>query len=142
MARARRSRSVFDTTGLNLTPLLDVLFNLIFFFLLATTIRDDRERFLDIDLPGSGTAEAREELPDVPIIALDREGTLYFDGSRVTEAELEEKLRLAAATRNATSAIVEIDAENAFQRFIDLTDVCRRAGVLEVTPRLQENRPR
>jgi len=142
MAARRRARSVFDTTGLNVVPLLDVLFNLIFFFLLATNIRDDRERFLDIDLPSSGTAERREDPPDVPEIALDRDGALYLDGARVTEAELEDRLRLAAATRDVSSAIVQIDAENAFQRFIDLTDICRRAGVLEVTPRLQDNAPR
>ena len=48
--RKRRRGAEQDESEVNLTPMLDVIFNLLFFFILATTLRQD---YLEIavDLP-------------------------------------------------------------------------------------------
>ncbi len=122
---------MFDTGGgLNLTPLLDIIFNLIFFFVLATNIKD-RERFLDLALPSSGTAEQQPAEPEIPEIAVTAAGAIYLDGDEVTLEQLESRLAALASGREAKDAIISYDAGITMQRFVDVADVCRRVGVLE-----------
>ena len=59
--------------GLNLTPLLDIIFNLIFFFILATNIRD-REQYMEIQIPSATTAEELAVQQQIPVVALTKEG--------------------------------------------------------------------
>jgi len=145
MAR-RRARggmaAMMGGTGadLNLTPLLDIIFNLIFFFVLATNIRE-RDRVLEITLPSSQTAETETIPEQVPEISLSKDGLIHYEGRVVTAQELEGELKKAVAlgTKEVTLAC---DAQLAWQRVVDITDICRNAGVLEVTPRIRSEEPR
>jgi biopolymer transport protein ExbD len=139
---ARRNQSAragllnIGGTTLNLTPLLDIIFNLVFFFLLATNIRD-RERFLEIALPESETAEAQAVEETIPEIAITRSGELYLDGEAVAEEALGQRLRELVEKGAATEVVLSSDAEVAWQRIVDVTDICRTAGLREVTPRIR-----
>ncbi|MBI5154020.1 biopolymer transporter ExbD [Candidatus Poribacteria bacterium] len=119
---------------LNLTPLLDVIFNLLFFFMLSTTIRQ-KERFLDMTLPASSTAESRAVDKRIPEIVVDREGRIFFEDDYITLPGLEAKLTAAVRREGFEEVVLSIDGELAWQRIIDVTDVCRKAGVRTVTPR-------
>ncbi|MCB2155069.1 biopolymer transporter ExbD [bacterium] len=138
MARRRRS----DPLGLknigatlNLTPLLDIIFNLIFFFILATNIRE-RDRFLEITLPSSTTAEARPAEKEIPRVTMTREGDLFFKGEKITAEGLAVELKMAAED-GAEEVILASDGQLAWQRIIDVTDICREAGILQVTPMIR-----
>jgi biopolymer transport protein ExbD len=136
----RKRGGFFDTPGgtLNLTPLLDVIFNLIFFFVLATKIDDHREdQYLEIALPGANSGVPRAaDLPEIPVIAAGKDGTLRVDGVTVSEEALVEALRTAVAERNVRQVILVSDAELTWQRVVRLTDLCRQAGIAEVAPRV------
>lgn len=140
MARRRRA-SVFDapTGALNLTSLLDVILNLIFYFLLATKIVDDSEnKYLEISLPGAATGVERPaDAPAIPVIAAAKDGTLMLDGAPIDEAALVDALKKAVAERNVRQAILVNDAELTWQRVVRLTDLCRQAGIAEVAPRVR-----
>lgn len=136
----RKRGGFFDTPGgaLNLTPLLDVIFNLIFFFVLATKIDDHREdQYLEIALPGANSGAPRPaDAPDIPVIAAGKDGTLQLDGAPISEEALVEGLSTAVAERNVRQAILVSDAELTWQRVVRLTDLCRQAGIAEVAPRV------
>ncbi len=135
-ARIRR-RSMFDTgSGLNLTPLLDIIFNLIFFFVLATNIKE-RERYLDLTLPSSGTAEERTTIPEIPEIVITADGKLFLNSEEVTMEVLESQLAAVSSESRASEAMISYDAGITMQRFVDVADICRRAGVLEPMLRLR-----
>ncbi len=137
MARKRAKRKMYGMeSGLNLTPLLDIIFNLIFFFVLATNIRD-RERYLDITLPASTSGEERTIEKRVPEIAISREGKMYLNGKEMSTDLLERELKRAVETENVSEALITSDAEIPFQQIIDATDICRSAGILQVTPKLR-----
>jgi biopolymer transport protein ExbD len=121
--RARRRRLL--QPGINLTPLLDAIFNLIFFFLLVTTLRKE-EVAAQVRLPRSeSTGQAGS---GAPAIVLDAEGRIYFQGREVIEEELE--LHLQTLRREGIDEITErSDGEAIVDRLMKLIDICKRVGL-------------
>ena len=115
---------------INLTPMIDVVFLLLIFFLAATTFaREEVE--LDLRLPQakSGKAGSGEQQLVVNVFA---DGKLTVDGREVTLAALQQKLQ-AAVQRNAEQAVlVRGDQESRFGTGLAVLDVCRLAKVKKV----------
>jgi len=114
--------------GVNLTPMLDVIFNLIFFFILATTIREETFE-MSIQLPESSTvtAAAGETIPHVAVSAA---GDIFYGDRRVVEEELELEMR-ALAGEGQRAVLVRGDTAVNLGRVIEVFDICRRAGLVE-----------
>lgn len=115
---------------INLTPMIDVVFLLLIFFLAATTFaREEVE--LDLRLPQakSGKAGSGEQQLVVNVFA---DGKLTVDGREVTLAALQQKLQ-AAVQRNAEQAVlVRGDEQSRFGTGLAVLDVCRLAKVKKV----------
>ena len=115
---------------INLTPMIDVVFLLLIFFLAATTFaREEVE--LDLRLPQakSGKAGSGDQQLVVNVFA---DGKLTVDGREVTLAALQQKLQ-AAVQRNAEQAVlVRGDQESRFGTGLAVLDVCRLAKVKKV----------
>jgi len=116
--------------GLNLTPLIDVVFLLLIFFLAATTFARE-EVALDLRLPQAksgrtGSAEAPL------VVAVFADGRIHLDGRDCTLAALEQKLS-AAVQRNAEQAVlVRGDEAARFGSGLAVLDACRLAKVKKV----------
>jgi len=115
---------------INLTPMIDVVFLLLIFFLAATTFaREEVE--LDLRLPQakSGKAGSGDQQLVVNVFA---DGKLTVDGREVTLAALQQKLQ-AAVQRNAEQAVlVRGDEQSRFGTGLAVLDVCRLAKVKKV----------
>ena len=78
--RRRKSRRFAD---IDITPLIDVLFMLIIFFVLTATFIQGK---LDIDLPsGESTAS---EMKRALTLTVEKDGTIFWDGVKVSQEEL------------------------------------------------------
>jgi biopolymer transport protein ExbD len=99
--RRRHSRRRRIPTGINLTSLLDAIFNLVFFFLLATTLRRE-EGQARVELPRSETAAVAEDVRDS--IWLDAQGRVFYREREMQDGELARELErmVAAGTRELT----------------------------------------
>lgn len=131
MARRRGARSIAGSTGpsVNLTPLLDIIFNLIFFFILATNIRERRET-LEITLPQARTGEEAEQVEQrVTSIVLAADGRLTLDGEPIAMEALADRLRALARDQGLQQALVSSDAQTPFQLVIDVAEICEEAGI-------------
>ncbi len=115
--------------GIVLTPLLDVILNLVFFFLVATEIRKT-EVAMEVKLPASETASLLKT-KDRPAVLLDAQGKIYFRGLEVTENELESAMRGIVAG-GTTEMDIRGDAQVNLGKVVHLMDVCRRAGLKAV----------
>jgi biopolymer transport protein ExbD len=80
----RRSRS--DEPEVNLTPLIDVVFILLIFFMVSTTFQ--RESEIKIELP-EASAEPVEEKKDILEIVIDADGRYFIAEQQVVNTELE-----------------------------------------------------
>ena len=121
--RIRRRRILGP--GINLTPLLDAIFNLVFFFLLATTLRRE-EVSAQVKLPSSQFGAPSDH--DAPSITLQQDGKIFYEGTEVDLEELEIQLRILA-DGGATEVELFGDKEAMLGPFWQLMDICRSVGI-------------
>lgn len=134
MARKRRrGRYAFvaEEGELNLTPLLDVIFNLIFFFIVATNIRS-KESFFDLTLPETSEAAPRQTQDDIPVVNVAADGTLALGSEVLTADELQLRLEQLIREDNATRAILRADAAATVQQATDAMAIIQKAGIREI----------
>jgi biopolymer transport protein ExbD len=140
MARPRRRRLPVEDEGLNLTPLLDVIFNLIFFFVVATTIRT-QETFFDLTLPHATEGEATRQPEKLPEVFVARDGALALNGEAIEAAQLTERLKSLLQENQDQRVVFSADAQATVQQSVDAMDLIRAAGVSEVIQRVEKRSP-
>ena len=101
-----------------MTPLIDVVFLLLVFFMLASTFL----KFSQIDVTGSAPGRASAALQGAQYVRVHSAGHIDLNGVRISLAEL--PARLFAVSRSAGSKVIV--------RPMDKTDVQSLVRVLEV----------
>ena len=124
--RHKRYLTWVSEDSINLTPLLDVIFNIIFFFILATTIREAKS-FLEVQLPSSSEAAAREAETATLIITVTDTNKIYLNEREVTPKDLEALLKEEHVGK-VREIIIRGDAKAYNQTIVDVLDACARAG--------------
>jgi len=109
---------------LDISPLLDVVFLLLIFFLVTTTFKPDAA--MDLELPESTTATQSEIAPTV--VSVGENGDVQLDGDSVTIDELE-RLIAALAPEERQKITVRADARVDYGVIIRIIDALRNAGV-------------
>lgn len=110
------------STGLNLTPLIDIVFLLLVFFLLTTQFIE--EDGIGVKLPSSNSVTTRDR--DEVAVAITRQGDLYVDGQRLPLAGLAAKL--ADMLGSDTTVVVRGDREVALQTLVAVMEKAKQAG--------------
>ena len=130
----RRSAAL---NALNMTPLIDVVFLLLIFFLVTAQFAQE-SRELPVRLPDAVAARPLTETPEALIINIDRQGAYFVDLQPVSEQRLLEILR-QAKTNNPASQSVQILADRSvpFDAVVGAMDACNQAGIDEYTVRAE-----
>ena len=120
--------AAIEEPDLNLTPMIDIVFLLIIFFMVGTRFTEI-EREFDVQLPAVADAPPLTSLPDEIVVNVQKSGELQVDGKQRSWTELETDL-IAARKRYADQiVVVRADGEGPYQNVADVLAVCRRAGV-------------
>jgi biopolymer transport protein ExbD len=119
--------------ALSLTPLIDVVFLLLVFFLVATRFaQEDRE--LDVVLPSASEARPLTEEPRELFVNIDRQGNYFVDGRTLTVDELEDVLNRAMINNPAhQSVVIRADKRVTFDHVVTVMNLCNRVGVRDYT---------
>jgi biopolymer transport protein ExbD len=116
--------------SLDFVPMVDVLFNLLIFFLLATSIAQ-AEREVRIALPESRAAgPITAALRDI-IINVDAGGRIIVAGRELSGDELDAAVREAVGRNPAQKVSVRGDRAVAYGQVARVLDICKGAGVSE-----------
>ena len=130
-------RSTVAST-LSLTPLIDVVFLLLIFFLVTSEFEDE-ERRLNIVLPTATSAVPMTSQPKEVIVDIDQQGALYLNGQQSNLQELEKWLTVAVANNPTNqSVVIRADRATAFQPVVSVMDVCNRTGIRDYTVTTQD----
>ncbi|HAI14204.1 MAG TPA: biopolymer transporter ExbD, partial [Phycisphaerales bacterium] len=85
-----------DSLEVQMAPLIDCVFLLLIFFLVASTLRKiDKE--LPLELPEIAASIEVQQPPDMAVVSVDVDGNFYLDGAPVTVALLQAEFRRIAA---------------------------------------------
>ena len=107
--------------SVNVTPLIDVLFLLLIFFMVSSTFREDLA--IDITLPAAESAVNQDVTAKE--IAVDRVGNFYFEGRTVSEQELRQALKSVLEDDPRATLILRADDRADFGRVLRVIDIAR-----------------
>ncbi len=115
--------------SLNMTPLIDVVFLLLIFFLVATRFaQDDRE--LPVQLPSAASAVPMTAEPTELVVNVDATGQYMILGERMALEKVESTLRRAVADNPINQmVIIRGDRNVAFQAVVSVMDLCTKLKV-------------
>lgn len=126
-----RDDEELDEPGLNLTPMIDVVFQLLIFFMVATTFLDP-EREIEVELPEALTGEELEEELDEIIINVTREGGYVVSGEAVDRQRLDQMLAQAASRNPETPVTIRGDRLVHHESVVAAMDACGGAGLFNL----------
>lgn len=137
----RLEREDTDEPDLNLTPLIDMVFLLLVFFLAATTFAR-AEVEMDLDLPRSQAGKSDRET-HLLVVNVRRDGSIRVDGREVTADGLRQRLRAAAARNKDQSVLIRGDTSVQFGAVALALDACLGAKLSRVSVAAEpEGQPR
>ncbi|MFM8893375.1 MAG: ExbD/TolR family protein [Planctomycetia bacterium] len=115
--------------GLELTPMIDVVFLLMIFFLVASKL-DEADRSIDVILPQAAAAKPLTARPREFVINIDRSGGYYAGARPVPIEELRQLLRQTAADNPDRQTVIVRADENTPHKFVVAAmDACVQAGI-------------
>ncbi|MEM1063268.1 MAG: biopolymer transporter ExbD [Planctomycetota bacterium] len=113
-----------------MTPLIDVVFILLIFFLVATHVARAEKR-LPVDLPDATTATDDTDPPGRLIVTVDAEGRTFLDEADTTVDAIVGRLE-SAGDDNARSLLIRADRDTPFGSVRPLLTACLEVGIAEV----------
>ncbi len=129
-----------DEPEIGLIALIDCIFFLLMFFMVATSFKqpetDRKTKDLPITLPVStATLVAGEAAPDPLVITLDAQGAVSIDGRRLTLGQLHERLRAEGQRQPAPPIRIDGDRRAAYQHLVQVIDLAQFEGLRQVSLR-------
>ena len=122
-----------DEVDLDMTPLIDVVFLLLIFFMVSTTFEHNSE--INITLPSS-SKDVTEKKSDAVNISLDAEGNVYINGEIIRNDQLETiKMALSDALIGSKEPpiIINADSNATHQSVVKIMDVASQLGLFNIT---------
>lgn len=117
-----------DGAEVDISPLIDVVFILLIFFMVSTTFVKDSK--LDIERPGAASASAA---PSKAIrISIDRSGAIFMDNVPVRPWMVQSRVREGIASGNSETVLIVTDRRVPAETLIDVVDQARLAGAADV----------
>ncbi|MEM1007755.1 MAG: biopolymer transporter ExbD [Myxococcota bacterium] len=126
MRRARRQGS--EGPQIDISPLIDMVFILLIFFMVSTTFVKDMKLELERPAASSSTRASTKAVR----IHLDRSGALFLDGAAVKHWMLQSRVRQLLKDDRARPVLVITDRLVRAEKLIEVVDQCRLAGAKDV----------
>ena len=118
-----------EPPSVNLTPLIDVVFILLIFFLLTTTFR--HAAGLNVNLPRATTAQT-QNAGNQKILSLDRQGDLFLDREKLSQAEALKRLQALQDEGSSSLIILQADEDVPHGKVVRVLDELRNAGLNQI----------
>ncbi|SHF55294.1 outer membrane transport energization protein ExbD (TC 2.C.1.1.1) [Modicisalibacter ilicicola DSM 19980] len=126
MRRRRLQANSDETSEVNLTPMLDVVFIMLIFFIVTTSFI--KESGVEIERPESSAASPR---PDAQVmVALTPEGAVWVDGQPVDAHRV--GAEVAELVSDDGGVVIQADRASTTGLLIEVMDRLREAGVEDI----------
>ena len=130
MASARHLKSESGPAAMNITPLIDVVFLMLIFFMVSTTF--DKQTQLKVDLPQATAPDTEAQSVDKIDITIDARGQFYVNERELVRhdaATLKRTLQQVSDGRLDLPVIVSGDRKAPLQSMMTVMDVSAQLGM-------------
>ena len=128
-----RQASSEDEPAVNLTPLIDVVFILLIFFMVSTTFQ--RESEIKIELP-EASSEPVEEKEESLEIVIDSQGHYFIDEQQVVNTELETlkiAIRKFLGEQTDIPVVIRADRSTPYESVVRAMDATSQLGLVHMS---------
>lgn len=124
-----KKRSDEGPGEIDLTPMLDVVFILLIFFIVTSVFVT--EAGIEVSKPQASTAEPKSK--DLILIAVSPEGDIWIDGEQVDPRFIRSRFELRLAEAPNSSVVIQGDRAATNQHVIDILRAAREAQIANVS---------
>ncbi|MEO2036961.1 MAG: biopolymer transporter ExbD [Planctomycetaceae bacterium] len=117
-----------EEPSLNLTPMIDIVFLLIIFFMVGTQFSEIEQQF-DIDPVVASQVAPMSSAPDPITVTVTRTGQILIGNQQLTRPELLQRLKAAQENYAQQVVLIRGDRETMYQSIMDVMDTCRQAQI-------------
>ena len=129
MRRSPISSAVAEEEDINLTPMLDVVFILLIFFIVTANFI--KEPGLEVNRPDAETPNIQENA--AILIAIGATNDIWIDGRRVDVRQVKANITKLLADNPQGSVVIQADEKAQADAIIQVMDQSREAGVYAIS---------
>ena len=130
------ARKPQENPALDMTPMIDVVFELIIFFV-VTIKQEDLFTRLNANRPAPAAGSSSSESDTTVTIEIgrgkDANGVLVYNKREIKRAELDQNLREVARTSKKTPIIIKCSEDSPHKALVDALDICYRNQLFSVS---------
>lgn len=131
MSTQRRIKQAEDKTDINISPMIDMVFILLIFFIVTTVFVDERGIAADKPMP---TPDAQRDEPTEPIIfRVTAAGQVLHDGSTVTISRVETIVKSGLARNRELPVIVQAERNALSGLMVQVMDRATVGGARKIS---------
>ncbi|MGD8860991.1 MAG: biopolymer transporter ExbD [Myxococcales bacterium] len=124
----RQLRKTSGKQDIDISPLIDMVFILLIFFMVTTTFVKD----MKVELERPGAASASRASSKSLRVAIDSSGNVFVDGTGVRPWMVQSRVRDFLKSSTSKSVLVITDRRVPAERLVEVVDQCRLAGAADV----------
>jgi biopolymer transport protein ExbD len=124
-----------EITGINVTPLVDIVLVLLIIFMVTANmiVRET----VEVDLPRA--ANTKDKTVQGPVmLTMDKDAKVFFDGVEVENAALMTKMKEAVEKDKEVRAIISADQSLNYGKVMGLIDLVKEAGIAKFALNIQK----
>jgi biopolymer transport protein TolR len=128
MSIAVRNEGAKVNSNINVTPMVDVMLVLLIIFMVITPMLQ-KGTIVEMAKTNNPVQMPDADKEDALLVAVNRDGKVFFDSQIVSPEELTQKVKERVSTRTNKQVFVRADARAHYKWVVDVVDDVRSAGV-------------
>jgi biopolymer transport protein ExbD len=122
------SVSTDDESEVNITPLIDIVFIMLIFFIVTATFV--KEAGIDVNKPDAPTAEVKKKANI--LIAIDANNNIWLDRRKIDIRSVIPNIKRLRSENPQGSVVIQADEESKNKMLVEVMDAARQAGVTNI----------
>lgn len=127
----RRRKVTQDEVGFNITPMIDLTFLLLIFFMVTSKLSKEQKK-MDISLPAAVSAVQPDDLSNRDIINLDGKGILYLGDRSMTDEQMKSYLEARFRSNPPLKIYLRADRDTPGKRIREIMKLASEAGAISI----------
>jgi biopolymer transport protein ExbD len=119
-----------DDNEINLTPMLDVVFIMLIFFIVTASFI--KEAGLDVNRPDAPVTESKPEDANI-LVAIDENNDIWIDRRLIDPRAVRANIERLHAENPKGSVVIQANPRSANKMLVAVMDASRQAGVYNIS---------